>query len=297
MDAVRSALRSFAGVEHRLEEVTTAGGVLYVNDSKATNVASTLVALQSFDAPVHLILGGVGKGQDFTRPARPGGARVPHRRGGAAAGRGGRRRAVRRPRDGRRACPGGGGRGRGRAAVAGLRELRPVRRLRGARAGVQGAPALSRGGGLAWPSTRRRRGRLTRRRRCRAPRRRRARPSWPRRAAFAAASVAASASVNAACAATRRRCSVRAAAGTSTGSPSSAAATACVTTAGARLWPRRATTSGRRPPTASRRVAQAGAASRPASAASSAAGSDAPRGRAGAGAVVPSCGRPPITAG
>ena len=66
VDAVRSALRSFAGVEHRLEEVATVDGVLYVNDSKATNVASTLVALQSFEAPVHLILGGVGKGQDFT---------------------------------------------------------------------------------------------------------------------------------------------------------------------------------------------------------------------------------------
>ncbi len=46
--------------------VATAGGVLYVNDSKATNVASTLVALASFTAPVHLILGGQGKGQDFT---------------------------------------------------------------------------------------------------------------------------------------------------------------------------------------------------------------------------------------
>jgi len=66
IDAVRSALRSFPGVEHRLEEVATAAGVLYVNDSKATNVASTLVALASFDTPVHLILGGVGKGQDFT---------------------------------------------------------------------------------------------------------------------------------------------------------------------------------------------------------------------------------------
>ncbi|MEY2516032.1 MAG: UDP-N-acetylmuramoylalanine--D-glutamate ligase [bacterium] len=65
-DAVRAALRTFAGVEHRLEEVATVDGVLYDNDSKATNVASTLVALASFDAPVHLILGGVGKGQDFT---------------------------------------------------------------------------------------------------------------------------------------------------------------------------------------------------------------------------------------
>jgi UDP-N-acetylmuramoylalanine--D-glutamate ligase len=70
-DAVRSALRSFAGVEHRLEEVATVDGVLYVNDSKATNVDSTLVALASFDQPVHLILGGGGKGQDFTPLREP----------------------------------------------------------------------------------------------------------------------------------------------------------------------------------------------------------------------------------
>jgi UDP-N-acetylmuramoylalanine--D-glutamate ligase len=65
-DAVRAALRTFAGVEHRLEEVVRRDDVLFVNDSKATNVASTLVALQSFTAPVHLILGGQGKGQDFS---------------------------------------------------------------------------------------------------------------------------------------------------------------------------------------------------------------------------------------
>jgi UDP-N-acetylmuramoylalanine--D-glutamate ligase len=64
-DAVRAGLRTFPGVEHRLEDVATIAGVLYVNDSKATNVDSTLVALESFDAPVHLILGGQGKGQDF----------------------------------------------------------------------------------------------------------------------------------------------------------------------------------------------------------------------------------------
>ena len=64
-DAVRSALRTFAGVEHRLEEVATIDGVVYVNDSKATNVASTLVALESFDAPIRLILGGRGKGEDY----------------------------------------------------------------------------------------------------------------------------------------------------------------------------------------------------------------------------------------
>jgi len=67
-DAVREALRTFAGVEHRLEEVAWHDGVLFVNDSKATNVASTLVALASFPSsrPVHLILGGKGKGQDFS---------------------------------------------------------------------------------------------------------------------------------------------------------------------------------------------------------------------------------------
>jgi len=67
IDAVRDGLRTFGGVEHRLEEVATVDGVLYVNDSKATNVDSTLVALESFaGTPVHLILGGRGKGQDFT---------------------------------------------------------------------------------------------------------------------------------------------------------------------------------------------------------------------------------------
>jgi UDP-N-acetylmuramoylalanine--D-glutamate ligase len=64
-DAVRAGLRTFAGVPHRLEEVADRGGVLWVNDSKATNVASTLVALRSFAGGIHLILGGRGKGQDF----------------------------------------------------------------------------------------------------------------------------------------------------------------------------------------------------------------------------------------
>ena len=66
-DAVRAGLRTFPGVEHRLEEVATVGEVLFVNDSKATNVASTLVALASFPPDsVHLILGGRSKGQDFS---------------------------------------------------------------------------------------------------------------------------------------------------------------------------------------------------------------------------------------
>jgi len=67
-DAVRAGLRSFSGVRHRLEEVASTDGVRWVNDSKATNVASTVVALEAFGAggAVHLILGGQGKGQDFS---------------------------------------------------------------------------------------------------------------------------------------------------------------------------------------------------------------------------------------
>jgi UDP-N-acetylmuramoylalanine--D-glutamate ligase len=63
--AVAQALREFPGVEHRLEEVATVGGVLYVNDSKATNPASALRALQAFDGGVHAILGGSLKGGGF----------------------------------------------------------------------------------------------------------------------------------------------------------------------------------------------------------------------------------------
>ena len=71
-DAVADALRTFPGVPHRLEEVARRGGVLYVNDSKATNVASTVVALQAFPASrVILILGGQGKGQDFAPLREP----------------------------------------------------------------------------------------------------------------------------------------------------------------------------------------------------------------------------------
>jgi UDP-N-acetylmuramoylalanine--D-glutamate ligase len=65
------ALSSFAGVPHRLEEVAEHDGVLYFNDSKATNVAATLVALEAFDAGVHLILGGRAKGEDFRRLREP----------------------------------------------------------------------------------------------------------------------------------------------------------------------------------------------------------------------------------
>jgi UDP-N-acetylmuramoylalanine--D-glutamate ligase len=64
-DAVARGLRTFAGVPHRLEEVGTVDGVLYVNDSKATNVASAVRGIEAFDGGVHAILGGSLKGGGF----------------------------------------------------------------------------------------------------------------------------------------------------------------------------------------------------------------------------------------
>jgi UDP-N-acetylmuramoylalanine--D-glutamate ligase len=65
-ESIAAALKSFAGVEHRLEPVGELKGIRFVNDSKATNVDSVEKALQSFQEPVHLILGGKDKEGDFT---------------------------------------------------------------------------------------------------------------------------------------------------------------------------------------------------------------------------------------
>jgi UDP-N-acetylmuramoylalanine--D-glutamate ligase len=64
--AVAAALRDFAGVPHRLEEVGTVNGVLYVNDSKATNVEAAVRGIEAFEGGVHAILGGSAKGGGFT---------------------------------------------------------------------------------------------------------------------------------------------------------------------------------------------------------------------------------------
>ncbi|HEY2937940.1 MAG TPA: UDP-N-acetylmuramoyl-L-alanine--D-glutamate ligase [Gaiellaceae bacterium] len=64
--SIAKALRAFAGVPHRLELIGEVAGVRYVNDSKATNVAAALRGLGAYeDDPVHLILGGSRKGEDF----------------------------------------------------------------------------------------------------------------------------------------------------------------------------------------------------------------------------------------
>jgi UDP-N-acetylmuramoylalanine--D-glutamate ligase len=70
-DAVRAGLRQFAGVAHRLEQVAEIGGVRFVNDSKATNVASAVVGIRSFGSGVQTILGGSEKGEPFAPLVEP----------------------------------------------------------------------------------------------------------------------------------------------------------------------------------------------------------------------------------
>ncbi|WP_263809168.1 UDP-N-acetylmuramoyl-L-alanine--D-glutamate ligase [Salinibacter sp.] len=65
-DVIRESLSGFEGVPHRLEAVRTVDDVLYVNDSKATNVNAVWYALESFDRPIVLIAGGRDKGNDYT---------------------------------------------------------------------------------------------------------------------------------------------------------------------------------------------------------------------------------------
>jgi UDP-N-acetylmuramoylalanine--D-glutamate ligase len=65
-DAIAVALETFPGVEHRIEEVATIDGVVYVNDSKATNAAAALRALAAFEGRrKHVILGGRGKAEPY----------------------------------------------------------------------------------------------------------------------------------------------------------------------------------------------------------------------------------------
>ena len=65
-DTIREALSSFRPVEHRLEKVLSVGGVLYINDSKATNVDSAWYALECQTQPVVWIVGGTDKGNDYS---------------------------------------------------------------------------------------------------------------------------------------------------------------------------------------------------------------------------------------
>ena len=69
--AMAEAIRGFRALKHRLEVVGEPGGVLWINDSKATNVGSTLVAIQGMTRPTILLLGGRHKGEPYTALAEP----------------------------------------------------------------------------------------------------------------------------------------------------------------------------------------------------------------------------------
>lgn len=66
LEPLCTALRSFKGLPHRVEKVAEIGGVEYYDDSKGTNVGATEAALNGLGKPAVVILGGEGKGQDFT---------------------------------------------------------------------------------------------------------------------------------------------------------------------------------------------------------------------------------------
>ena len=69
--AIAAGVKSFPGVEHRLEFVAEISGVDFYNDSKATNVDATLKAVESFPGPLIVILGGKDKGSPYTPLREP----------------------------------------------------------------------------------------------------------------------------------------------------------------------------------------------------------------------------------
>lgn len=66
VNSVAAALRSFPGLEHRLEFVRDKDGVSYINDSKGTNIGAVIKSVEGFSRPVILIAGGLDKGSDFS---------------------------------------------------------------------------------------------------------------------------------------------------------------------------------------------------------------------------------------
>ena len=151
--AMTEAVEQFTGLEHALEPVAEFGGVMFVNDSKATNIEAARRAIESFDAdrrhprrPIQgrglrrsaaVARGSSGKCGGDRRVEGPGRER-PGRRGAGARGIGHERRRSNRVRGGGAGCNGG--------ACARVRKFRHVSRLRGARPRVQaGSPAARRG--------------------------------------------------------------------------------------------------------------------------------------------------------
>ena len=135
--AIATVARTFAGVPHRLETVAERNGVRWINDSQATIPQAAIAALEAFDSPIVLIAGGKDKGLDYAAFADAIASRV---RALVLIGETADEleSARRQPRAGEASVVDGRGRGRRRrdrpsrghrAAVAGGRELRHVRRL------------------------------------------------------------------------------------------------------------------------------------------------------------------------
>ena len=78
LPAMLETLEAFPGLPHRSAWVRDVAGVRYVDDSKGTNVGATIAAVEGTEAPLVMIVGGEGKGQDFAPLARAFAARVRH---------------------------------------------------------------------------------------------------------------------------------------------------------------------------------------------------------------------------
>ncbi len=159
-EAIVAGMKTYAGLPHRQERVAAVGNIVYINDSKATNADATARALSSYD-DIYWILGGQAKegGRRAARfVLRPHPSCLPDRRGDGAVRRPARGQAalqpLRRPAVGarRRACAGaargaGGGQRAGRrAALARLRVVGPVEKLRASGGCVPGHGAGAAGG-------------------------------------------------------------------------------------------------------------------------------------------------------
>ena len=64
-EKIANVIQSFKGIPHRLESITEINGIEFINDSKATNIDAVKVAIESYEKPIILILGGLAKGNDF----------------------------------------------------------------------------------------------------------------------------------------------------------------------------------------------------------------------------------------
>lgn len=78
LSSIRKSIKSFRGLEHRLEKVLSLGEIEFYNDSKATNVDAALKSIQSFDKKIVLIMGGRDKGGDFQKLKKPIKEKVKH---------------------------------------------------------------------------------------------------------------------------------------------------------------------------------------------------------------------------